>query len=148
MVIYKGMFEKIDLIVERYNEITDLISRPEIISRQQEYLRLVKEHAELSDIVKTYQGYKKIVKETQESAALLKDEVDKELRELVVRELAELELKRSKLEQDLKMLLIPKDPNDEKNIILEIRAGTGGEEAALFAADLFKMYSAYAQKQG
>src|SRR3990167_5994050 len=142
------MFEKIDLIVERYNEITDLISRPEIISRQQEYLRLVKEHAELSDIVKTYQEYKKIVKETQESAALLKDEVDKELRELVVRELAELELKRSKLEQDLKMLLIPKDPNDEKNIILEIRAGTGGEEAALFAADLFKMYSAYAQKQG
>jgi len=148
LVIYKGMFEKIDLIVERYNEITDLISRPEIISRQQEYLRLVKEHAELSDIVKTYQEYKKIVKETQESAALLKDEVDKELRELVVRELAELELKRSKLEQDLKMLLIPKDPNDEKNIILEIRAGTGGEEAALFAADLFKMYSAYAQKQG
>ena len=125
-----------------------MISRPEIISRQQEYLRLVKEHAELSDIVKTYQEYKKIVKETQESAALLKDEVDKELRELVVRELAELELKRSKLEQDLKMLLIPKDPNDEKNIILEIRAGTGGEEAALFAADLFKMYSAYAQKQG
>ncbi len=142
------MFEKIDSLVERYNELTDLISSPEIISRQQEFLKLVKEHAELSDIVKTYQEYKKIVKETQESTALLKEEVDKELRELAVRELAELELKRNKLEQDLKMLLLPKDPNDEKNIILEIRAGTGGEEAALFAADLFKMYSAYAQRQG
>ena len=142
------MFKKIDSLVERYNELTDLISSPEIISRQQEFLKLVKEHAELSDIVKTYQEYKKIVKETQESTALLKEEGDKELRELAVRELAELELKRNKLEQDLKMLLLPKDPNDEKNIILEIRAGTGGEEAALFAADLFKMYSAYAQRQG
>lgn len=142
------MFEKIESIVERYNELTELISRPEIISRQQEYIKFAKEHAELSDIVKAYKEYKKIVKETQESTALLKEEVDKELRELATRELVELELKRNKLEQDLKMLLIPKDPNDEKNIILEIRAGTGGEEAALFAADLFKMYSAYAQRQG
>src|SRR3972149_9866481 len=101
------MFKKIDSLVERYNELTDLISSPEIISRQQEFLKLVKEHAELSDIVKTYQEYKKIVKETQESTALLKEEVDKELRELAVRELAELELKRNKLEQDLKMLLLP-----------------------------------------
>ncbi len=142
------MFEKIDSIVERYNELTDLISRPEIISRQQEFLRFVKEHAELSDIVKTYQEYKKVVREIQDSTALLKEEIDKELKEMASRELTDLESKKNKLEQDLKVLLLPEDPNDKKNIILEIRAGTGGEEAALFASDLFKMYSGYAQEQG
>ncbi|MBI3601073.1 MAG: peptide chain release factor 1, partial [Nitrospinae bacterium] len=121
---------------------------PEIISRQQEFLRLVKEHAELSDIVKTYQEYKKVVKEIQESTALLKEEVDKEMKEMAASELTDLEFKKNKLEQDLKSLLLPENPNDKKNIILEIRAGTGGEEASLFASDLFKMYLGYAQKQG
>ncbi|MEK6590255.1 MAG: peptide chain release factor 1 [Nitrospinota bacterium] len=142
------MFEKIESVAERYNELTELISQPEIISRQQEFLRLVKEHAELSDIVKTYQKYKKIVREINDSTALLREDVDKEMKELAERELSDLESKKNKLVQDLKLLLLPKDLNDEKNIILEIRAGTGGEEASLFAANLFKMYSGYAQGQG
>jgi len=142
------MFEKIDSIVERYDELTELVSRPEIIARQQEFLSLIKERAGLADIVSIYQEYKKIVKEIQSSTTFLKEEVDRELRELAAHELSELEFKRNRLEQDLKILLLPKDPNDEKNIILEIRAGTGGEEASLFAANLFRMYSAYAQRQG
>ena len=141
------MFVKLELVEKRFNHLNELMSRPEVVSNQREFQRYAQEHSEISGIVDAFRRYKKILKEIEENTEILKDE-EADIRELAEQELSELKQKRDKIEDDLKLLLIPKDPRDEKNIILEIRAGTGGDEAALFASDLFRMYSRYAEKEG
>lgn len=142
------MLDKLAGLEEKYEQLGSLIGDPEVISDLPRWQQYVKAHAELADVVAVYRDFKKVVKEIQDARALLEEESDAELREMAQAELDELEEKKEALEQRLKVLLLPKDPNDEKNVIFEIRAGTGGEEAALFAADLFRMYSRYAERQG
>lgn len=142
------MLQKLDSLEEKYEELGNMIGDPEVISDLGRWQQYVKAHADLADLVTAYREFKKVVREIEEAKALLDEEDDGELREMYQAELDELVEKKESLEQRLKVLLLPKDPNDEKNVILEIRAGTGGEEAALFAADLFRMYSRYAERQG
>ncbi len=138
------MFNKLEEIEDRYGEVTRLLSRPEITQRQEEYQRLVKEFSELEKTVTYYREYKKIAQELEENKKLLR-ESDEEIRRLAREEIGHLEERMAGVERTLKISLIPRDPNDEKNLFLEIRAGTGGEEAALFAADLFRMYAKYSE---
>ena len=143
------MIEKLEAIEDRYIELTKKIADPEIIARQEEWRELTKEHYSLEDIVTSFREYKKTLDQIQENSELLEEASgDTEMEELFKNELEELEDKKSKLEEHLKILLIPVDPNDERNVIMEIRAGTGGDEAALFAGDLFRMYSRYAENKG
>lgn len=142
------MLEKLASLEEKYEELGNMIGDPEVIADLGRWQQYVKAHADLSELVSTYREYNRIVKEIKEAKALLDEEDDGELREMYQAEQDELVEKKDVLEQRLKVLLLPKDPNDEKNVILEIRAGTGGEEAALFAANLFRMYSRYAEQQG
>ncbi|HWP47962.1 MAG TPA: peptide chain release factor 1 [Candidatus Limnocylindrales bacterium] len=141
------MFEKLKALEEKYEELTKLLSDPKIIAQQDKFRSYAKSHAELSEIVETYRKYQKVLREIEEARELIKNEKDREMRELAEGELKSLELKREDLERQLKILMLPKDPNDEKNIFLEIRAGTGGDEASLFAADLFRMYTKYAESK-
>ncbi len=141
------MFEKLKALEEKYEELTKLLSDPKIIAQQDKFRSYAKSHAELSEIVETYRKYQKVLREIEEARELIKNEKDREIRELAEGELKSLELKREDLERQLKILMLPKDPNDEKNIFLEIRAGTGGDEASLFAADLFRMYTKYAESK-
>ncbi len=138
------MFDKLEEVEKRYDELTKLISDPEVISRNQEWQKLMKEHAEIEEVVNKYREYKKQLNIIEESKVLMED---KELRELAEVEMLQAKDRLPKIEEELKVLLIPKDPNDDKNIICEIRAGAGGEEAALFAGTLFRMYSMYAEKK-
>ncbi len=140
------MFDKLEAVVDRFREVEGLLSDPSVVSRQEKFRALTKEHADLAEVVEKYALYKKIGEEIEGNRELLRDG-DPEMRELAKAELPELESRREALEKDLRLLLLPKDPNDDKNIILEIRAGTGGEEAALFAGDLFRMYSRYADRR-
>lgn len=142
------MLDKLQQIEERYEELGRLLSDPAVIADQAQYQKHAKAHAGLEEIVTTYREYKKVLQEIEEANALLATEKDPELRELAELELKELEKKQPQLEEKLKILLLPKDPNDEKNVIMEIRSGAGGEEAALFAGDLFRMYTRYAERQG
>lgn len=142
------MFEKLNRLEERYQELTRLISDPEVIAQQNEWQKHTKEHAVLEEIVTVYREYKRVLENIAENEGLLESESESEFKELVELDLTELEIKKEALEEELKVLLVPRDPNDEKNVIIEIRGGTGGEEAALFAADLLKMYSRYAEKKG
>ena len=143
------MIEKLEAIENKYIELTKKIADPEIIARQEEWRELTKEHSSLQEIVTSFREYKKTLKEIDENSELLKETSDdSEMEELIKSELELLEDKKSNIQEQLKILLLPKDPNDERNVIIEIRAGTGGEEAALFAGDLFRMYSRYAEKQG
>lgn len=142
------MLEKLSFIEKRYEEISKKIIDPEIISNTTELQKLAKEHAELEPIVMKYREYNKVKKTLEEDKEMLKEKLDDEMRELLKEEIAEYEDALEKLEQELKVLLLPKDPNDEKNVIVEIRAGAGGDEAGLFAGDLFRMYSRYAERQG
>lgn len=142
------MLEKLQQLEERYEELGRLISDPEVISRQSEWQKHTKAHAALSDVISVYREYKEVQKAIQDNKELLEDKLDADFRELIETDLEELRINKEKLEEKLRILLLPKDPNDEKNVIIEIRGGTGGEEAALFAADLLKMYSRYAEKQG
>ncbi len=143
------MFEKLKGIEERYEELSRQLSDPRVITNTSEYQRLAKDHAELSILVEKYREYNEVLKEMDQVLEMLRDpRTEEELRKLAEMELKDLERKREALEIDLKQLLIPKDPRNEKNIFLEIRAGTGGEEAALFVADLFRMYCRYAEKKG
>ncbi|PLY01700.1 MAG: peptide chain release factor 1 [Desulfuromonas sp.] len=139
------MFNNLEEVVERFKEIESLLSNPAVIADQKRYRELTKEHADLSEVVKVYGRYKQVCSDIDGNRELLQ-ESDPEMRELAKAELPELEEEQETLAQELKILLLPKDPNDEKNIILEIRAGTGGDEAALFAADLFRMYTRYADR--
>ena len=138
------MFDKLEEVEKRYDELTKLISDPEVISRNQEWQKLMKEHAEIEEVVNKYREYKKQLNIIEESKVLMED---KELRELAEVEMLQAKDRLPKIEEELKVLLIPKDPTDDKNIICEIRAGAGGEEAALFAGTLFRMYSMYAEKK-
>ncbi|MDP4858008.1 MAG: peptide chain release factor 1 [Desulfobacterales bacterium] len=140
------MFSNLEGVEERFQEIENLLGDPDIIKDQATYQKHVREHAELNKIVTVYRAYKKILADIEESQALLLDG-DADIKELAREELAELHRREDELEQDLRLRLLPKDPNDEKNVVLEIRAGTGGEEAALFAADLFRMYGRYAESR-
>lgn len=138
------MFEKLEDVEKRFEEVSKKISDPEVIARQSEWQKLMKEHAAMVDVVEKYREYKKSNKDLEQAKEMLND---KELKELAEMEIEEIKEKLPKIEEELKILLIPKDPDDDKNIICEIRAGAGGEEAALFAGTLFRMYSMYAENR-
>ena len=142
------MFGKLENIVERFETITNMLSDPDIINDQQRYRELGKERANLEPVVESYLKYKKVENDIKGNKELINLKGDPEIRDIAFAELEELESKLLVAEEELKVLLLPKDPNDSKNCIVEIRAGTGGEEAALFAADLFRMYSRFAEKKG
>jgi len=141
------MFQKLETVENHYYELAHQLSNPKILENKEEYRRLSQEYAELSTLVETYQQYKQVEQQIQDNQILLEDE-DKEIQELAKAEIYALKEKRQALEASLRALLLPKDPLDKKNIILEIRAGTGGEEAALFAANLFRMYCRFAETKG
>jgi peptide chain release factor 1 len=140
------MFQKLNQVENRYQELEMLLADPKVLGNPKELQRLGRERAELSHLVETYRAYKKVQEGIQESEELLQ-ESDEEMKELAKAELQTLKERLANVEEELKILLLPKDPRDEKNVFLEIRAGTGGEEAALFAADLFRMYAKYAEKR-
>jgi len=141
------MFERLDQIESKYEELTQAIASPEIISDSSKYQKTAKAHSELSLVVEKYREYKDLKRGIAESKAVLDDEPDPDMRAYAQEELERLEGRVGQVEQDLKVLLLPKDPNDEKNVVLEIRAGTGGDEASLFAAEIFRMYTRYAETQ-
>ena len=138
------MFQKLEAVEKRYEELNKLISDPEVISRQNEWKELMKEHSDLVDVVEKYKEYKKVNEALNEAKEML---ADRDLKELAEMQMLECKEKLPKIEEELKILLIPKDKDDEKNIICEIRGGAGGEEAALFAGTLFRMYSMYAERK-
>ena len=141
------MVDKLEQIKQRYKEVEEKLCDPNIISDMKHYAKLSKEFKDLEKIVKKYDEYRTILSNIEESNYVLKNDKDPGFRELAKEELTSLESLKPALEQDLKELLIPKDPNDSKNIVLEIRAGTGGDEAAIFAGDLFRLYKRFAEKQ-
>jgi len=140
------MFQKLEDVEKRYEELTVKVSDPEVINRQDEWRGYIKEHAEIEPIVLKYREYKKVQNDLEEAKAMMNDS-DKEIRELAEMEMLEAKEKLPQIEEELKILLIPKDPDDDKNVICEIRGGAGGEEAALFAGTLFRMYSMYAERK-
>src|SRR5216683_7113482 len=142
------MFERLDQIEARYEELTQALSSPEITGDSARYQKTAKAHSEISSIVEKYREYKDLTRGIAESKAVLADEKDAEMRAYAQEELDKLEARVAGVEEELKVLLLPKDPNDEKDVILEIRAGTGGDEATLFAAEMFRMYTRYAETQG
>ncbi|MNJ91006.1 Peptide chain release factor 1 [compost metagenome] len=142
------MFSKLAAVESRYEEVNMALQRPDVASNQTQYRALMKELADLEKIVPVYRDYKKKIENLKASKELMTSEQDSEMRELIREEVKELEASIPDLEQHLKILLIPKDPNDDKNIILEIRAGAGGDEASLFADELFRGYVHYASAQG
>lgn len=139
------MFSKLDFIVERYEALGAEISDPEVIADMDRWRKLMKEHSDLTPIVEKYREYKSAQDSIAEAEEMLGEKPDKDFEEMLRAEIDENKEKLPRLEEELKILLIPKDPNDEKSVIMEIRGGTGGEEAALFAGDLFRMYSMYAE---
>ncbi len=141
------MFERLDQIEARYDELTNALASPEITNDSARYQKTAKAHSEIAPIVEKYREYKDLRRGIAESKALLVDETDAEMRAYASEELAKLEARVGGVEEDLKVLLLPKDPNDEKNVILEIRAGTGGDESTLFVAEVFRMYNRYAEMQ-
>ncbi len=138
------MFQKLEDVEKKYEDLTQKISDPEIINRQSEWKKMMKEHAELEPIVEKYREYKKTEKNMQDAKEMMNDP---ELKELAEMEMLEAKEKLPQIEEELKILLIPKDPDDDKNVICEIRGGAGGEEAALFAGTLYRMYSMYAERK-
>ncbi len=141
------MFEKLAAIEKRFDELSEKMSDPAVIALQNEFQKYAREHSEIADIVKEYREWKKNNQELEGNRALLEDDSDPEMQELARMEIESLTELTEQNEQELKKLLLPKDPRDEKSVIMEIRAGTGGDEAGLFAADLFRMYSRYAERQ-
>jgi peptide chain release factor 1 len=141
------MFERLNQIEARYDELTKALASPEVIGDSSKYQKTAKAHSELSEIVEKYREYKDLTKGIAESKTMVAEESDADLRAYAQEELVRLEERLAAAEAELKVLLIPKDPNDEKNVIVEIRAGTGGDEASLFAAEIFRMYNRYAETQ-
>jgi peptide chain release factor 1 len=141
------MFEKLEEIEKTFESLSQQLSQPEIVSDVSQYAKLMKQYRSLGEIVEKYQEYKKLEKNRQGARELLSSADDAEIKELAQSELDEIEEKLPRIEQELKFLLLPKDPNDEKNVILEVRAGTGGDEATLFAAEILRMYARYAESQ-
>jgi len=144
----RKMWEALRSIEKQYEEIERQIEDPSLATNVSELMRLSKEKAEIEDIVNKYRKYKDVIKELQQAEEMLSTETDPEFRQMVEEEIESLEKKRDEIVEELKIMLIPKDPNDEKNVVVEIRAGTGGDEAALFAADLYRMYIRYAERKG
>ncbi|HHY31111.1 MAG TPA: peptide chain release factor 1 [Syntrophaceticus sp.] len=142
------MLEKLEILESRYVELEQQLSDPAVLADIDEYRKYAKKHGELSEIVSTFREFKDICKEMEDTRSLFDEDLEEELLELAETDLSELEEKKGQLEEKLKFLLLPRDPRDKKNVIVEIRAGTGGDEAALFASDLFRMYSYYAERQG
>ena len=138
------MFEKLELVEKRYDELNSQISDPEVIANTNEWRKLVKEHSSMEDVVQKYREYKEILNNMNEAKEMLDDP---EMKELAEEEYYSSKDKLAKVEEELKVLLIPKDPNDDKSVICEIRGGAGGEEAALFAGTLFRMYGMYAERK-
>jgi len=141
------MFDKLKSVEKRYNDLNQLLSDPKIISQQSEFQKYAREQSELAPIVNRFQNLQKINRQLEESKSILNEEKDAELIEMAQEDMADLEIKKQETVEALKLLLLPKDPRDERNVIVEIRAGTGGEEAALFSNDLFRMYSRYAEEK-
>ncbi len=139
------MFDRLESVVLKFQKLEEDMGNPDLLSNQKEYQQVAKEHSELAPIVEKYAHYKRLKEQVQENQALLEREEDPEMREMIREEIASLKDQLERTENGIKLMLIPKDPFDDKNVILEIRAGTGGEEAALFAADLFRMYTRYAE---
>ena len=139
------MFDKLEDLLQRFEELQNELSDPSVVNDQARFRKLMKEQNDLTDIVAEYKRYKQTKQDIEDSLAMLDEESDEEMRELAKQELAEAKERLEECEQNLKILLIPKDPNDDKNVIVEIRAGAGGDEAALFAAELYRMYAKYAE---
>ncbi|ANZ61671.1 peptide chain release factor 1 [Secundilactobacillus paracollinoides] len=142
------MFDRLQAVVDRYDELNELISDPEVIADTQRFMTLSKEEGELRDTVETYRKYKQVTDQLNEDNEMLHEKLDDDMEQMVKDELKELEPQKEELEDHIRVLLLPKDPNDDKNIVMEIHGAAGGDEASLFAADLFNMYSRYAEKQG
>ncbi|NLV90952.1 MAG: peptide chain release factor 1 [Firmicutes bacterium] len=142
------MIERLKAVEERYQELNKSLSDPEVIADQSRFQKLAKEHADLQELVEHFREYQRVTKELADAREMLAGQLEEDFRELVEAELEELTERQEELEHTLKVLLLPKDPNDDKNVIIEIRAGAGGEEAALFAGDLFRMYTRYAEEKG
>jgi peptide chain release factor 1 len=141
------MFEKLDQLEFKYEELTQALASPAVISDSSKYQKTAKAHSELTDVVEKYREYKDLNRGIAESKTMLAEESDADMRAYAQEELTKLEERMARVEEELKVLLLPKDPNDEKNVVLEIRAGTGGDEATLFAAEIFRMYTRYAEMQ-
>ena len=139
------MFDKLEDTLLRYEEVLNELSEPDVLNDQSRYQKLMKEQADLEPVVTKYKEYKAAKDGIEDSLAILEEENDEEMRELAKEELNECKAGIDRIEQELRILLLPKDPNDDKNVIVEIRAGAGGDEAALFAADLYRMYCKYAE---
>ena len=143
------MFKKLDFILQKYDELSMMVADPSVIAEQNKWQKLMREMSDIEPVVKKYKEYKKAESDKASALELLNDSsTDDEMREMAKEELSELNDKIEVLTEELKIELLPKDPNDDKNVILEVRAGTGGEEAALFGADLLRMYSRYAERRG
>src|ERR1700676_3811486 len=141
------MYERLDQIELKYDELNKALASPEIVSDSQRYQKTAKAHSEIAPVVEKYREYKDLTRGIVESRGVLAEEKDPDMRAYAKEELDKLQSRVGSIEEELKVLLLPKDPNDEKNIILEIRAGTGGDEATLFAAEIFRMYTRYAESQ-
>ncbi len=143
-----NFLDKLEKVKQRYNQINELYSNPEYINNPEKMIALNKEKSEIEDIVQVYEKYVKIIKDIEGNKEIIENSTEKELVDMAYAEMDVLNTQKEKLEEEIKVLLLPKDPNDDKNVIMEIRAGTGGEEAALFANDLFRMYTRYAEMRG
>jgi peptide chain release factor 1 len=146
--VIKIMLERLNFIENKYEELSIKISDPSVMADQKEWQRLCREHSELETIVTKYREYKDAEESLEADKEMLQEKIEAELKEMVEEEIKELQEKIEKSKEELKILLLPKDPNDSKNVFVEIRGGAGGEEAALFAADLFRMYTRYAERRG
>ncbi|HWJ03158.1 MAG TPA: PCRF domain-containing protein, partial [Verrucomicrobiae bacterium] len=142
------MLEKLQALEEKYDNLTDLLSDPEVIAEQSEWQKYAKAQAGLAEVVNAFREFKEVTANLEGTESMLKEKLDPEMKDMVMSELEELKASQAELQEKLRVLLLPKDPNDDKNVIVEIRGGAGGDEAALFAADLFKMYTRYAENQG
>lgn len=142
------MYDRLQAVEDRYDELNELLSDPDVVSDPKRLRDLSKEQSDITATVETYREYKNVNEQIDETRELLGEKLDDEMREMAKEEFAELQKEKAELEERLKLLLVPKDPNDDKNVILEIRGAAGGDEAALFAGDLFRMYSKYAESRG
>ena len=142
------MFDRLDDLLIRYEEVMGELQEPDVANDSERFRKLMKEQSDLAPIVEAYKEYKDCRQNIEDSLAMLEEESDEEMRELAKEELSESRSRVEELEQKLKILLLPKDPNDDKNVIVEIRAGAGGDEAALFAAEIYRMYVHYAGSRG
>ena len=140
--------EQLEAIVHKYQELNELLSNPDVVKDQEKFRKYAKAHSDLESKVAMYREWQRLTEERKNAEEMLKDEQDEEMKELIEMELSELIPQSDELQEKLRIALLPKDPNDDKNILLEIRAGTGGDEAALFAADLMRMYTRYAESLG